>query len=291
MLKLVKWTLIGVVTASAAGWFVFGDGLFSYFTTIAGSVRDSVRGQVPVEFELKRAERLIRDIEPQILGCKRDVAQAEVNLDNLRNDVERLEKSVGTSEQKLKHGAAWLTAETKPDIRLAGRPMSRQRVELDLERTLQNHRNNTELLRGKRALIQHQEIALAAAREKLDAVRSEKARLEDLIATMKTQKAQIDALAAGSIRFDLDDSALSKAKELLAEVKNRLDVAQKMIADDMYFGAGIETTPAAVVDVVGQIERYFAENDTVAAESTERIAPEAASTTRATATVSAPRGR
>lgn len=257
MLKFAKWTLIGVLATGVAGWFVFGDRFYSYFSTMAGSMRDKVRSQVPVDFELRRAERLIRDIEPQIHGCKREVAQAEVNLENLRADVERLEKSVALSEQKLKHGAAWLDSGAVTGVQLAGRPVSRQRVELDLERTFQNHRNNTELLRGKRALILHQERAVLATREKLDAVRSEKSRLEDLVATLKTQKAQIDALAAGSLRFDLDDSALSKAKEVLSDVKNRLDVAQKMIADDMFFAEGVDVRIPADRDVVGEIRRYF----------------------------------
>lgn len=257
MLKFAKWTLIGVVITGVAGWFVFGDRFSSYFSTMAGSVRETMRSQVPVDFELKRAESLIRDIEPQIHGCKREVAQAEVNLENLKADVERLEKSVALSEQKLKHGAAWLDSGAVAEIRLAGRPVTRQRIEMDLERTFQNHRNNTELLRGKRALILHQERAVLATREKLDAVRSEKSRLEDLVATLKTQKAQIDALAAGSLRFDLDDSALSKAKEVLSDVKNRLDVAQKMIADDMFFAEGVDVRVPSDRDVVLEIRRYF----------------------------------
>ena len=58
MLKLIKWTLIGVTTFGAAGYFVFGDHFGSYFSTISDSVRQSVRDRIPVHVEIKRAENV-----------------------------------------------------------------------------------------------------------------------------------------------------------------------------------------------------------------------------------------
>jgi predicted nuclease with TOPRIM domain len=256
MFRFVKWTAIGVLATGALGYLVFGENVVSYFTTMAGSVRDSVRSQVPVEFELKRAEALIRDIDPQISTCKRELAQAEVGLENLVTDVERLERENARAEQKLKAGAAWLAGDGSGEFRLAGNPQPRHRVEIDLDRTFQHFKNSQELVRGKKALIQHQSRAVAAARERLDAVRAEKSRLEDTIATLKSQKVQLDALAATSKRFDLDDSALSRAKQVLAEVKNRLDVAQKMIEDEMFFAAP-EPDAEHARDVAAEIRKFF----------------------------------
>lgn len=273
--RLIKWTAIGVLATGAIGFLVFGENAFSYVRTMAGSVRDSVRNQVPVEFELKRAEQLIRDIDPQIQTCKRELAQAEVGLENLIDDVERLEHENARAEQKLKSGVAVLSgANGNGSYRLAGGPPTRERIECDLDRTFQLFKNNQELLRGKKALIQHQSRAVGAARERLDAVRAEKSRLEDTIATLKTQKVQLDALAASSKRFDLDDSALSRAKEVLAEVKNRLDVAQKMIEDDMFFGAPPIDAEQDDRDVAAEIRKYF-ETAQVQVQPQQPAAPDA----------------
>jgi hypothetical protein len=46
-----------------------------------------VVGQIPIELELKRAESLIRQIDPQIDDCKRDLARAEVELEELQESV------------------------------------------------------------------------------------------------------------------------------------------------------------------------------------------------------------
>ena len=258
MFKIIKWGLIGVVGFGATSYFFFGDNALNYVSTMVGSVKESVRGQFPIEFELKRAENLIKDIGPQIHQCKRDVATQEVQLDNLTSDVTRLELAVARAERKLKGGAEMLAASSgKASYELAGGVYSRERVEIDLERTFDNYRQNEVMLKSKRALIERQTRAVTAARSKLDAVRVEEARLVDLIGQLKTQKVQVDALKASSSNFVLDDSALGQAKKVLAEVKERLDVAQKILAEDMFFEEGISTEQRPSRNIVKEIRGHF----------------------------------
>ncbi|MCC6671529.1 MAG: hypothetical protein IT458_10740 [Planctomycetes bacterium] len=272
MFKIVKWVAIaGVITAGGA-FFVFGPHATSYFRTMAGSIRDGVRGSVPVDFELKRAEELIQAISPEIDNCKRDVARAEVELENLVQDVQRLENEVGKAEKKLRTSSLVVSpsgcGEQTTALVLASHGVARRRVEIDLERTFEVYKNNQALLKGKKALIERQNQAVSAARTRLDAVRAEKSRLEDMVATLKTQKAQLDALAAGSRRFDLDDSNLGKAKEVLAEVKKRLDVAQRMLEDDAFYAGGTEDAAASDRNIVAEIQTWFAEQERSGSEGT-----------------------
>lgn len=266
--RLIKWTLIGGVGAAASGLFLFGDHAFSYLNTAADSIREEVSDQIPLEFELRRADALIREIEPQITEGKRQVAQAEVELSNLETEVARLENAVERGESKLRTVTAKYQGKgNQADaVRTAGfTPVkyAGYRVELDLERTFEVYKNNMALLEGKRALIERQAKAVTAARLHLDAVRSEKAKLVDLIATLKTQKKQLDALAASSRQFELDDSALGRAKEVLAHVKKRLDVQQRLIEDDIYFESGgthSDEGRTANRDIVGEIREFFGDS-------------------------------
>ncbi|MHC4813171.1 MAG: hypothetical protein ACYTGW_11325 [Planctomycetota bacterium] len=255
--KLIKWAAIGIVAVAGLGYFVFGEHLGSYAQTMTNSVREGVRGKIPIEFELKRAGRLIREIEPEITECKRDVARAEVELEHLVDQVARLEKRVAKQEGKLKSGCDLLGNATPASYEFGGQHYSRRRIELDLERTFEAYKNNKALLKGKKMLIERQSRAVEAARSKLDAVRAEKVRLDHTIATLKAQKRQVDALAASSHRFDLDDTALSKAKEVLANVKTRLDVAQRMIEDDIFFTEGIQSETTPNRDIVKEIGEHF----------------------------------
>lgn len=259
--KLIKWTALGLAGTAAAAYFTFGEHTGSYLGTVASSVRESVRGKIPVDFELKRAERLVAEIDPQIETCRRDVARAEVELTDLEQQIEELGQAVDRDERKLKAGREVLTSSgaAQPVYELAGKRYDRQRVELDLARTLEVHKNNVTILRSKRALRDRQTQAVDAARARLDAVRAQKSRLEDQIASLKIQKQQLDAMAATSRRFDLDDSALSRAKEVLGRVKKELDIAQRVIEDDLYHAQGITMELPEGVDVVKEIDTFFAE--------------------------------
>jgi hypothetical protein len=263
MLKLIKWSLIGVAGLGATTYFLFGDHAGSYISTMANSVRDGVRGQIPVEFELKRAERLIAEIDPQINTCRRDVARAEVELEELSQQIEDLEHTTARDERKLKTGREVLSSNQGEVVyQFAGQSYHRSRIEADLARTLEVHRNNVTILSSKRALRDRQTAAVEAARQRLDAVRTQKARLEDQIAALKIQKRQLDAMVATSRKFDLDDTALSKAKEVLARVKSELDITQRMIEDDTFHAEGYTYTAAVTPDVGKEIDEFFAQSTT-----------------------------
>ena len=253
MFKFLKWMVIGTVAVGAGGYLLFGSHIGSYLGTAASQIRQGISESIPIEFELKRAANLVREIEPQLHDAKREVAQAEVDLERLRDDVERLEQEVSVGERKLKTVSAAMSGDGAT-YQLAS--YDRTRRQFDLERTFDAYKNNVALLRGKRALIERQERAATAARLKLDAVRTEKARLEDMIAALTTQKRLVDSQAASVQSLEIDDSALSRAREALEDIKNRLDVAQRMLEDDVFAG---ETNGPSDRDIAAEIQEFFAE--------------------------------
>lgn len=269
--KTLKWTLLGGVVLGGAGFLVLGTAFPSYVGTMASSVRDSIAGQIPVELELKRAEGLIKQIDPQIQTCMRDLARAQIDLEELQNSVVHLEKVTVAEEKKLKVGAKLLSNDGDGDgeVRLAADFGARRRVSSDLERTKDSYVNNTAILKTKRALIERQSRAVEAAKQRLDAVRSERVALEDQVTALKTQRLQVDALAAHSQRFDLDSTALSQAKEVIANVKKRLDVAQRMLENDIAFHGDPVAAEVDERNVLREINELFAEQKSAATAAVE----------------------
>jgi chromosome segregation ATPase len=256
--KTLKWMLLGGVVLGGAGFLVLGTAFPSYVGTMASEVRDTVAGQIPVELELKRAESLIRQIDPQIDTCKRDLANAEVELENLQAQIERLEKVVDAEAKKLKVGERLLSGTDTGHVELAADFGARRRVSADLGRTKDSYVNNTAMLRAKRALVDRQSRAVDAAKQRLDAVRSERVVLDDQVQALKTQRVQIEALAAHSHRFDLDSTALSQAKEVISTVKKRLDVAQRMLENDIAFHGDPVAAEIDERNVLKEIQELFA---------------------------------
>ncbi|HEB53117.1 MAG TPA: hypothetical protein ENI87_07685 [bacterium] len=254
--KTFKLLLIGSVVLGGAGFLFLGSAFPSYVGTVASSVRESVAGQIPIDVELKRAESLIRQIDPQIKSCRRDLANAEIDLERLQESVAHLEKVVDAEEKKLKLGAA-LLKDDATGVRLAADFGARRRVSADLARTKDSYVNNLAILKTKRALIERQHRAVDAAKERLAAVRFERQSLEDQVRALKTQQMQVEALAATSARFDLDSTALSQAKEVINNVRRRLDVAQRMLENDLAFQGDPVGAEVDERNVLKEIDELF----------------------------------
>lgn len=256
--KTLKLMLLGGAVLGGAGFLFLGTDFPSYVGTAFSSVRENVVGQIPVDIELKRAAGLIRQIDPQIETCKLDLARAEVDLENLQNSVGRLEKVVDSEEKKLKIGSRLLSGDGQSHVQLAADFGERRRVSADLARTKDSYVNNVAILKTKRALIERQTRAVEAARQRLDAVRAERVALDDQVQALKTQQLHIEAMAASSTRFDLDSSALSQAKEVISGVRKRLDVAQRMLENEIAFQADPVAVAADERNVLKEIEDLFA---------------------------------
>lgn len=262
ILKTVKFTVLTGAVLAGTGFLLFGTNLGSYLGTMAGSVHEGIESAIPVEFEIKRAENLIEKIDPQIETCKRDVARAEVELEELQHSVVEMEKSLAHEEKRLKSGARILGGETTASFTLASDNSARRRVERDLQRTMDSFRNNQKILEAKRSLIARQQEAVNVAKQRLAAVRSEKEVLADQVRSLRTQQHWIETMGASQKRFDLDDSALSQAKEALGKVQKRLDVAQKMLENDMVCHDADPIADAEPSrDVLREIREHFAVMD------------------------------
>ncbi len=267
--KTFKWMLLTGAVLGGAGFLFFGTAFPSYLGTVAASMRETVAGAIPIDLELKRAENLIRQIDPQINTCKRDVANAQVELERLQESIVRLEKVVDAQQKKLKNGATLLAGSGDSEIVLAAADRgARRRIEGDLQRTKDCYVNDVSILRTKRALVERQTRAVEAASQRLTAVRAEREALEDQVRALKVQQQQVEALAASSSRFDLDSTALSQAKEVIATVRKRLDVAQRMLENDMVFeGEDPLASASEQRDVLKEIHELFAAEKALAADS------------------------
>ena len=86
-------TAIVLGLAVLLAWFG-RDGL-SYLTTASRLVQDKVRKNIPVEFELERARTMIGDLVPEVRKNMLVIAEEEVAVADLRQQVEKAEKSEG----------------------------------------------------------------------------------------------------------------------------------------------------------------------------------------------------
>ena len=271
MCKWVKRFVLAGVLIAGVGFLTFGTSMGSYAKTAFGDLRGKIKKAVPVEFELRRAHGLIREIDPEINSARRDVARAEVELENLEGEILNLKTAIVRGESKISRQRKFLAQLPKMDgdsiltinvsnsgVKLTSKAPMAQRVRRELARTFDLFRNQKELLRSKLTLVSRQRRVLEAARSKLNSVRSERAKLEDLVSSLEAKKKQLDAMAAAAKRFDLDTSALGEARKVLAGIRKRLDVTKKIIEEEMFLATGTPSEEEGLQrDILGEVDQYF----------------------------------
>ncbi len=91
---MIRKSIIGGAVAVLLAGLLFGRDAWSYVSTSAGWVKDSVKSSVPMEFEIERARTMIKNLVPDIQKNMHVIAKEEV-------EVERLAKQITAHEEKL----------------------------------------------------------------------------------------------------------------------------------------------------------------------------------------------
>ncbi|MCA8969505.1 MAG: hypothetical protein KDC95_06965 [Planctomycetes bacterium] len=259
--KFIKWVVLPTAAVAGVGYLALGHGLGSYISTAWSDATNAVRGSVPVDFELRRAQTLLEKIDPEIREARKEAIRAEIDLEQLDKQIRGLESSVAKCESKMQRHRAFVDGDGQAVTVFHGsREYGVAAVKAELARSFDAYRNQVELLEGKKNQRSRQAKILSNAKSKLLAVRAERERLQDAIGSLEARKRQIDALAASSTKTsEFDTSSLSEAKKLVADITRRLDISERMIKEDLYLQTGEEPVVGADNrDIVREIDDYFA---------------------------------
>jgi chromosome segregation ATPase len=245
------------LVAGVAGlaFLVLGPAAFTHVGRICGNVRAQVADAVPVEHELERAESMIRKIAPEVEKAKRTVAEEQVEITELEQEIGRLERRAEDSGRKVKLQSAALKTGEKAYV-VGARSMSRTQLENELKTGFDGLKNDQALLDAKKKLLEARTAALAAAIHKLEVVRAEESNLLTAVEGLRARLRHTQALEACSQKMTLDDGALAQAKDILARCKKRIDVAAKVVEYDRSGSFGGPETESR--DVVAEVDAYFA---------------------------------
>jgi hypothetical protein len=255
IMKWVKMGVIGAVGLTVVGGLLFGKDMISYVKSSAKSVRTVVKDSVPIEFELRRARDLLDDIIPEMHANIRLIAQEEVEIAALKNEIGKNRQSLDDEQTKI---TTLRTALEQPQIQFcfAGRNYSRQDVKQDLAARFERFKESELVLASKTRLLDSREKSLEAARQMLDKTRGQKRLLEDRIEALTSQYRLVKAASVGT-NIQMDNSKLAQTEKLIGEIQKRLDVAERVLAHESQF---VETIPVDTVveeDLVVQVDDYF----------------------------------
>lgn len=261
---MIKKTLFVVGGLALLGLFCFGRNATSYVGTTAGWVRDSVKDSVPIQFEIDRARNMVRELLPDIRKNMHVIAKEEV-------EVERLKKQIEGSEQKLDKDRNELmslksdAASGKDTFHYAGRTYSKQQVRIDLANRFGRYKTNEATLTSLRDILNAREQGLSAARQKLESMLAAKRQLEVEVENLEARLKMVE-VAETSSNYNFDDSQLGRVRELVSDLRTRLQVSEKLAAVEGTLHEQIPVDAPATENIVDEVAEYFGDKSVKVAE-------------------------
>ncbi|MGE3809661.1 MAG: coiled-coil domain-containing protein, partial [Gemmataceae bacterium] len=212
--------LVAIVAALVIGLRWTGAG--SYTRTAFQKLQAQVKGQVPLEFEIARLQNEIKQVMPNMKKNLVAVAQETVAVENLKKEINvtkdnlaKQEAALRTMTQDLKNNSAFITYN--------GKTYSAERIQQKLARDFASYQVAEKELAAREQLLEAKERTLDAAREQLAVMKSQKQKLDLQVAQLEAELKHL-RLTQSQSEFHFDDSQLSRCKELLGELRTRLDV-------------------------------------------------------------------
>jgi hypothetical protein len=251
-----------VAGVSVIGGLLFGKDVASYVRSSAKSVRTVVKDSVPIEFELRRARDLLDEIIPEMHANVKLIAQEEVEVAGLNVDIAKSEKLIEEEQVRI---AKLRDALAKPQARycFGGQEYPRSYVKSDLANRFENLKESELHLASKRRLLESRENSLHAAMQLLEQTRSRKRALEDQIESLASKHRLVKAAAVGS-HIQVDNSKLAQTEKLIAQIKKRLDVAERVLAHESKFVQAIPVDSVVEADLLTQVDEYFRDKQQLA---------------------------
>lgn len=222
---MLKKSLIGAGVLTALGTFIFGGDVFSYASTWGSSVKNAVKSEVPLEFEIERARTDVDNLVPDIRDMMHVIASAQVDIEHKASEVTRKESTLGSQKKAL------LTLRDdlgsgKSRFVYASQSYTAGEVRKDLEKRFKQFKVTESSLKSDHLVLSAWRKTLASNQEKLDTMLSAKQDLEVQIEQLHARLKGIEA-AEATATFEFDDSRLARAKKLIAELNKQLDVRER----------------------------------------------------------------
>lgn len=253
---MIKKMLIVGGGAALVGLVLVGRDALSYVRTSTGYVTDAVQESVPIEFQIDRARGMVQDLVPEVRKNMHVIAKEEVEVQRLDEQlVDNTSRLAKEKEQLLRLKTD--LASGKETFEYGGRTYTVEEVRTDLASRFERYKTGEATAASLKDIRNARQKSLTAARQKLEGMLASKRQLQVEVENLEA-RLQMIAAAKATSNYQFDDSRLGRVKELVSNLRNRLEVAEKVVNAEVYYHDEIpldKTTPANIVE---QVSEHFA---------------------------------
>jgi chromosome segregation ATPase len=234
---------------------LFGRDAASYVKTSYRRVTSTVQDQVPIDFQIDRARQMVKDLDPEIRNSMHVIAKEEVALEQLNQQLASNQEKADKEKKDILHLQADL-GEKKSVYQYASHTYSCDEVKQDLARRFSRFKVADDTLASMKQMRDARQKNLDAAQQKLSAMVNARRKLEVDVQNLEAKRKLVEVAQASS-DYVFDDSQLARAKDLINDIRTRLDVAAKLANADVNVQSEIPLDDAAPADITDQVTQYF----------------------------------
>jgi regulator of replication initiation timing len=252
---MLKKILLGSAIVLGAGGLLLGTSAVSYVRTGYHSIRDTIKEQIPLDVEIKRARDLISDLKPEIAGNLKVIAREEVEVARLQHEVQAKKATLAKSKQAILK----LKDDAQSGVRFVtygGKDFDMAQVKKDLSDRFKSYQTQEATTDKLEKILTAREKNLEGARRKLDEMLAAKRQLEVEVENLQARLTMVE-VAKTSNQFSVNDSRVSSVRQVVSDIGTRIDVEERM-ADtfETYVGIPVSSEDSPT-DLIEQITSYF----------------------------------
>lgn len=251
-----KFVLMGILAAVGA-ITVAGTGAWSYVRTGYNTASESVRGSVPIDWEIKRARQMIQDLKPEIAKNLQIVAREEVGVERLAQEIQIKEGQLAKGRNDILRLKDDLESGSVRFV-YAGRNYTENQVKDDLANRFKQFQIHEQTTKKLSQVLAARQKNLDAARRNLDEMLSARRELEVEIENLQARLTMVQ-VAKTSSPVALDNSQLSSTKKALDNIRTRIDVAERLVASEGILDGTIPLDEPSSPELLDEIADYFGE--------------------------------
>ncbi len=252
---MIKKIVITTAAILLAAIVLFGRNTLGYLRTTWGYVHDSVENSVPVGFEIDHARQMIKHLEPEVRSNMHVIAEEQVKVQQLNEQIADLEAKQAKDKEQILRLKTDLAA-AKDTYAYGGRNYTPAEVKTDLANRFERYKTAEATLTSLKQVHDARLKSLAAAQQKLEGMLAQKRQLQVEVENLEARN-QMVAAAQTTSNYQFDDSQLGRAKELVQNVKTRLEVEEKLVNAESDFQGEIPLDKANPQNIVDQVGDYF----------------------------------
>ena len=232
---MLKKTLVAGGAAALLSSLVVGVPLASYVRCGINSVRESASDAMPIEWELKRARQMIVDLKPEITKNARRIAREKIEVTRLEKQINEQETRLAKAQSDIERLSDDLRSGSK-EYTYAGHTYTSFQVEEDLKSRFKRFKTRRQTADTLGEMLNARKASLVAAEQRMEEMLSKKSQLEVEVENMQARLGALRVAQTAS-ELNLDDSHLSRTRQVLDEIEMRLNEAEETLAvNDEYFG-------------------------------------------------------